>query len=199
VRSYEVWRVEPFEDGGFFRRSCLFRAFAKDNYLAGTVLPSGGSYGLFAFSEAGLQYLNERQDLLEELFRRDSRPLEEFSPNALARLFVESVGLKDWNSHDVLDSPEGLREYRGGPAAFGGGYHLDTDEWARVGTRFVSPMLSGDSRAGWTLEFCTVYGAMHEKHELLRHCVGFTTDFRVQHTSTNLSKRIFKQVPMVRY
>jgi hypothetical protein len=167
--------------------------------LAGTVLPSGGSYGLFVLGEPGLQYLNGRHDLLEDLFRRDFRPLDEGSPNALARLLVESIGLDGWNSHAVLDSPEGLRGYNGGPAVFGGGYHLDTDEWARVASSLVSPSVSGDSRTGWTLEFCTVYGAMHDKNHLVHHRFGFTTDFRIQHVSTSLSERIFKQVPMVKY
>jgi hypothetical protein len=198
-RSYDVWRVELCEDGGFFRRSCLFRVFANDNYLAGTVLPSGGSYGLFALGEAGLQYLNHRHDLLEDVFRRESRPLQEGSPNALARMLVESVGLNGWNSHDVIDSLEGLRGYRGGPEAFGGGYHLDMDEWAHVAGSLVSPSVSGDGRSGWTLECCTVYGAMHCKNDLIRHRFAFTTDFRIQHDSTSLSGRIFKRVPMVTY
>ena len=198
-RSYEVWRVEPFDDGGFFRRSCVFRVFARDKLLAGTVLPSGGSYGLFALGEAGLQVLNDRAELLEDLFRRESRPLEDGSPNALARLLVESVGLKGWNSHAVIDSPEGVRGYGGGPEAFGGGYHLDLDEWARVAGSFVSPSLTGNSRSGWMLEFCTVYGAMHCKNDLMYHRFGFTSDFRIQHESTCLSSRIFKQVPMVMY
>jgi hypothetical protein len=50
--KYDVSKVEPFEDAGFFRASCVFWVFARDHLLEGAVLPYGGTYGLFSLSAA---------------------------------------------------------------------------------------------------------------------------------------------------
>ncbi len=198
-RSYDVGRLEPFEDGGFFRASCLFWAFAADDLLEGTVLPSGGTCGLFALGGGGLRYLHHHPEHLQRLLGEEARPLEQCPPLVLARLTVEALARRGNMSHDVLESARYLAEYQGELGGFGGEYRLDPKAWERVKDRIDAPTLAGDGRTGWELRFTTLSGWMHEKQRLVAHRVRFDAAYRVEHQMTLLSKRVFSALPALRY
>lgn len=195
-RTFEVNQIVPFEDGEFFRRTCVFTVWVRDHLLEGAILPCGGTFGLFSLSQKGLRYLNRRQDNVEELLREEGRALNECAPTVLASFVAEALGRECNSSHDVLASPEYLAKY---PSDFAHDYELDAQEWARVQTRIAAPMLTGDGGTGWQLEFCTVFGWMHEKQTLIRHRYGFAPDFRIVHEKEVLSRRIFKRTPQILY
>jgi len=198
-RTYEVCRITPFEDGGFFRRSCVFEVFARDHLLEGTVLPSGGTFGLFSLDADGLHYLNHRREDVEKLLRGEERALNECAATVLASLVVEALGRERNHSHALLESPDQLANFKGELQEFGGGYKVNVREFDRVRARIVGPSLSGDTGSGWLLEFCTVFGWMHEKQKLIRHRCRFAPDFRIECDKDVLSNKIFKRTPGVRY
>ena len=195
----EVHRVDPFEDAGFFRESSVFWVFADEHLLEGAVLPSGGSFGLFALGPSGLLYLNHRRDNVQRLLLEEGRPLDECDPIALASLVAEALGREGNSSHDVIKSLSHLIEYQGGFAKFAGGYEVNDRERERVGASVVPPTITGSSESGWQLEFCSVFGWMHDKRTLVHHRFLFALDFRIEQRKQVLSRRIFKRVPAVRY
>jgi hypothetical protein len=197
--TYEVHGIVLFEDGRFFRRSCLFDLHARDRLLECAVLPSGGTCGLFSLDDDGLRYFNHRQDNLEELLRREGRPLDACAPMVLARLVAEALGREGNASHDVLASAQQLAKYDGGLNAFGGAYEIDLREWERVQPSVAAPALASDRGSGWRLEFCSVFGWMHEKQRLIRHRVRFAPDYRIEHEQEALSRKIFDRTPSLRY
>ncbi len=198
-RTFEVTRIVPFDDGGFLQRSCVFQVFARDHLLEGTVLPSGGSFGSFSLGEAGLRYLSRQQANVEAMLREEGRALDECAPTVLASLVAEVLGRERNRSHDVLPSAEHLATYEGASASFGGGYAVHAREFERVRKRIAAPVLTGHRGAGWSLEFCTVFGWMHDKQGLIHHRYRFSPEFRIAHETEVLSRRIFERTPSVRY
>lgn len=196
--SYEVSRIEPFPDGGFFRASCVFWVFARDRILDAPVLPSGGSFGLFALGAGGFRCLSQQRRHFERLLREEGRPLEECDSLVLASLLAKALLRQGSISHDVLESAD-LSEYRGGLGRFGGGYQLDVREWERVRARVIAPAISGDAGTGWRLDFCSVVGWMHQKQTLVRHLFRFRPDFRMSAWKRVLSRRIFERTPSIMY
>jgi hypothetical protein len=200
ARTLEVSQVVPLEDHGFFRRTCVFHVFARGVRLEAAVVPSRQTtFGLFSLSPTGLRYLQHRQDNVEELLREEGRALDECAPTVLASLVADAFGRDLNSSHDVLASSEFLMRYQRERGTSGGGYELNPREWDRVHTRVTAPLLMGDSGSGWRLRFCTVFGWMHDKQQLIHHDYGFAADFRIQHREEVLSRRIFKRTPHARY
>ena len=190
-------RIEPIDDGGFFRSACVFQMTVRDAFLEGAWLPLGLTYGLFALGAGGLCYLQHERDNLERLLRDEGRSLDRFAPAALAALLAEALGRSKNASHDVLASPLHLREY--GVGCFGGDYRLNPREWDRAAPQLTAPRLCGDAEAGWQLEFCSVFGWMHDKQTLFRHRYRFSPDYRIESSQQILSRKIFARVPLVRY
>jgi len=199
-QTFEVRRIELFQDGGFFRRSCVFWVYAKGLLLEGSVLPAGGSFGVFSLGPDGaLRSLNRRQDEVEALLQGEGRPLDECAPGVLASLIAEALGRQRNDSHAVLESAEHLARYDGGMRGAGGGYEVDARELERARPSISAPAISGNAGTGWWLEFCTVFGWMHEKRTLLRHRCRFSPDFRLHLEQEVLSRAIFSQTPGVIY
>lgn len=198
-RRYDVRRVEPFEDGGFFRTTCVFWVFVKDTFLEGAVLPSGGTYGLFFLGAGGLRYLNHEREDLERSLREEARPLHECDALVLARLLVETLGREKNQAHAVLESAHHLAHYPGDLGGFGGKYALDPSEWKKVKDKVSGPTLSGTSATGWELRFHSLFGWMHDKQTLLEHRIRLSTDYRIERQETVLSRRLFENVPQLTY
>jgi DNA-binding transcriptional ArsR family regulator len=197
-RTYEVRKVAPFPDAGFFRTSCVFRVSVRDRFLEAPILPSGGSFGLFAFGSSGLRYLSHQRQQIERLLREEKRFLDECDPQVLASLLAEALLTQRSISHHALESSN-LPEYNGGIGRFSGLYQVDAREWDRVRNRVASPALSGDAGNGWRLQFCSVVGWMHQKQMLVSHLFRFRPDFRIQHRKQVLSGRIFARMPSLMY
>lgn len=194
-----VTRVVSFEDDGLFRQSRVVRVFVSSCDLEGLMLPSGGSFGLFAVGGAELRYLNRRPTEVEALLREEGWPLDAAAPEVLAELFAEAL-LQDGNTtDDVLRSAEALAAYDGGQSpSVGGRYEVDAAEWRRVLPDFTPPSI--DRRgAGWIVDFCTLHGSMHDKGVLRRHAFHVDADRHIRIESRNLSPKIFQRSPMVLY
>ncbi len=78
-------------------------------------------------------------------------------------------------------------------------YAVDAREWDRVQARIAVPVLIGDRASGWLLEFCSVFGWMHDKQGLIHHRCRFSPEFCIAHETEVLSRRIFERTPSVRY
>jgi hypothetical protein len=197
--TYDVCSIELFEDRGFFHRSCVFQIFANDRVLEGSVVPGGGTFGLFSLGQDGLRYLNHRKDNLEELLRQEGRALNECAPTVLASLVAEALGRERNSSHAVLESLEHLATYQGDPPRPDVGYDIDVRELNRVQSVVADPKLSGDVGSGWQLEFCSLFGWMHVKQALVRHHYRFAPGFQIEHQAEVLSRKIFKRTPDIMY
>ena len=195
AERYEVTEIQLFDDEGCFRRSCFFFVCVGGYFLEAPILSNGGTFGLFALLDDGPRYLNHRQEELEHVLRVESRPLSEYPPTVLASLVVEAIGRDGSESHDVLTSAEHLASYRSQV----GGYEISRGEWERVNESVTGPTITGDITRGWLLEFCSLFGWMHEKQYLIRHRCRFGPDFRITRDEQILSQKIFKQTPGVRY
>jgi hypothetical protein len=196
--DHEVTKVAPFEDGRYFRHARLLEVFVRGNILEGHVLPSGGSFGLFAVKQAGIRYLNRRPSDVEAVLRAEERNLDEYPPLPLARLFAEALLRRGNESDDVLPSHDALTSYDGGLNGFGGRYEVDSAEWNRVKNEFVRPTVSA-GRSGWEIEFCSLRGWMHDKQNLIHYRFHSDVDCRLKTDSRVLSRKVFKAVPMLRY
>ena len=197
--TYQVSSIGKFEDDGFFRRTCIFYVRIRDGFLEVRVLPGASSLGLFSLDDEGFRYLNHRKDYIEDLLRKEARP-NECPPKVLASLLTEALGSKRCLSHDVLESPDYLINYqRPGKVDPDDCYEINSQEWERVQPYVISPELSGDSESGWILEFCSIFGWMHEKQKLIRHRYRISPDFRIKCEEGILSQKIFKSTPHIRY
>jgi hypothetical protein len=198
-RTYEIARLERFADGGFFTKSRVYWCYTPDHLLEGTILPSGGTFGLFAVGPAGVRYLNHRQEEIEALLREEARPIDQCPPLALGSLIVEALGRRGNDSHDVIEQPDELPNYKGGPAGIGGGYEIEPRELEQARAQLVAPTLSGNATEGWKLELCSVFGWMHDKHTLVRHLIRIAPDLSIDYEEKVLSRKIFQATPRVRY
>lgn len=198
-RTYDVSKVEPFDDGGWLRASCVFFVFTRDGLLEGRVLPSGGSFGLFALGPGGLQYLNRQPERLAELLRHEDLSLETCSPMVLAELVSEALGRDGNEAHAVLSSQEHLERYDGGLDVVRDQYQLNPTEWERVRHLVHAPAITGTKATGWQLEFCSLFGWMHLKENLVRHRFRLSGEYHIVQEQQILSRRIFKAVPGIRY
>lgn len=194
--TYEVSTIELLEDEGFFRNCCVFWVTARERILEGSLMPLGGTYGLFALGASGLSYLHHRKENLESLFREEGRSLEECPPLVLASLLAEALGRKCNSSHDVLRSAEHLAKYNEGTLE---ACKVNSRELERVRPSLMPPMVVGNAKTGWKVEFVSVFGWMHEKQTLMHHRYRFDPDFRIEQEHQILSRKIFKSVPGIMY
>jgi hypothetical protein len=196
--DHEVSRVVPFDDGGFFRQASIFEAFVRGNVLEGHVLPSGGSFGLFAIDAAGLRYLSRRRADVEAVLRAEGRSPGDCSPFVLARLLAESLLRRGNESDEVLKSRNALSNYDGGINGFGGRYEINAVEWDRIQDRVTAPAVVPDG-PGWEVNFTTLHGWMHLKETLMQHRFRIGPEGAISVASQSLSRKIFKSVPSLRY
>lgn len=194
--SYEVSTIELLEDAGFFRACCVFQVTAFERILEGSLIPFGGTFGLFALGAGGFSYLHHRKENLEAVFREEGRPLEEFAPVVLASLLAEALGRKCNSSHDVLRSAEHLVKYNEGTLE---ACKVNPRELERFRSSLVPPTVVGNAKTGWKVEFVSVFGWMHLKQKLIRHRYRFDPDFRIEYEHQILSRKIFKSVPTIMY
>ncbi|MCA9634647.1 MAG: FHA domain-containing protein [Myxococcales bacterium] len=145
-----VTRLELFQDGGFFRRACLFAVTARDPWrLPLVLLPGGGSCGLFALGPEGVEAVTRAPTTLARLLVGEDRSLAEYPLDGLCELLLsafERVG-------DIV-------ERLAGPAALDletlrlpGTWTLDEAERDRLAPELRAPSLSGEWGVGWRIEF----------------------------------------------
>lgn len=201
-RPWRIYKVRPMDDGGFFRGWRIAEVFVFGApRLEGTMLPSGGSFGLFARTTAGRApralYLSRRRRHLEEVLRDEGRPLTEARPAALAAIVMEALGRRGNDSHTVVASTEQVAGF--GYLYGADGFVADRAELRRCGPDIEAPRITEDA-GGWTLTCCTVFGWMHDKRRLLRHEVRVRRDdWTLALRSRVLSPAIFRAVPGLRY
>jgi hypothetical protein len=204
--AYAVRRIEAFDDKGFFVRSCVFEVTAAPGLLEGHHLPHGGSFGLFALTSPGLSamaprdfsYLTRHPEAVEELLRREARPIDQADALMLATLMSETLDRRGNSSGIVLQSADDLVRFRQG-THLEQHYELDAREWERVRARVEPPviMLEGPSR--WRLEYCSVFGWMDDKDRLSRHRVTIDAEYHIEIGAAVLSKKVFRRTPALRY
>lgn len=208
-RTFEATAVLPFDDGGFFQRSCVFRLMARDRVFERPTLPGGGSFGLCALGPEGLRCLEHHQDDVEALLRGVDAEVQRCEPRILASLLLEALESGPHAGHGVLESADHLLHYGRDQSWARHGYRVSASEWDRVRARVVSPTLVPDATATWRLECCSVLGWMHDKRTLVWHRYRFSprqvepyrtaSSFRIEHEQQVLSRRIFDRVPDLRY
>lgn len=197
--AYAIRRIIPFDDGGFFSRTSVFEIYASSDLLEGHVLPSGGTFGLFAVGDAGFLYLNRNSKAIESLLHEEGRPLNEGNPRALARLFSEALLREGNRSADVVSSVEDIASYGGVGEHLAGQYEVNASELDRIRPTVRAPSIVDDGPSGWRLEYCAVYGWMHDKTTLTRQQFNVDREFRLKRETNILSRRIFSRTPQVRY
>jgi hypothetical protein len=200
ARRHEVYRIEPFPDRGFFVHSRIVRLFATAGLLEGTLLPSGGSFGLFSISPGGpdgFRYLQRRPAHLSAVLAYEARPLTNDHAEMLASLLAEALGRRRNHGHDVLRTPDHLLDYGNEPGRRN--YEVDPDELRRVQPALIAPTVRDAADGGWTLAYCTLYGWMHDVGTLIRHEHRITADYRITSEHRTLSRRIFRSMPVIRY
>lgn len=168
--------------------------------LEGTILPSGGSFGLFSISPGGpdgFRYLQRRPAHLSAVLAYEARPLTGDHAEVLASLLAEALGRRGNDGHHVLRTPEHLLEYGNEPGRRR--YEVDPDELRRVQPALIAPTVRDTAEGGWTLAYCTLYGWMHEVGTLVRHEHRITADYCITSEQRTLSRRIFRSMPTVMY
>jgi len=173
-------------------------ACAAGVYLEQTVVPGRTRLGLFAFGPGGYRYLSRRRSEVEALLDADARPIDDYSPSLLAQFFLDTLANLGPYTHALIVSPAQISA----GAAFQGfdPRGLDRHEWERCKHLVTAPTCSGDEHRGWTLEFFTLYGWMHDKRTLCRlryriRCApgGYRrrpTGFRIEERVETLSERL---------
>lgn len=195
--SRRVTRVAPFADGGFFRTCRVFEVTVEGHWLEGVILPGGGTFGLFALCPGGLRYLQGRPEELSALLWEEGRPLHEADASSLAALHAEALLRRKNDAHEVLRDPDALprHRYQGHP------YTLDEAQWEAARPALCAPAVEPEEQApgGWRLRYCSLFGWMHDKRQLLRHEVRVSADYHIQAQSRLLSRAVFSAVPDLRY
>jgi|GEM_PF-2891993 len=199
ARTVGVYDVQLYPVGPF-SESCLFWAWATGVSLEQTVVPGRTRLGLFAFGPGGYRYLSRRRSEVEALLDADARPIDDYSPTLLAQFFLDTLANLGPYTHALIVSPAQISA----GAAFQGfdPRGLDRHEWERCKHLVTAPTCTGDEHRGWTLEFFTLYGWMHDKRTLCRlryriRCApgGYRrrpTGFRIEERVETLSERLLR-------
>ncbi len=132
------------------------------------------------------------------LLARERRPLHEGDPADLARLFCLVLLEKpDATCHAMVQSGDELRCFRRGEME---GYVVDDAALRGVEDQILPASVRGNATEGWTLEFTTVCGWMHDMKELGIETYAISPEFVVTPSPRRiLHRRIFRDVPHVMY
>ena len=183
---------------GFFQRQCVFDVHAGHDVLPFPCLP-GGSFGVFSTDGSTLHLLSPSSASLEGVLRREGRPLDQADALAMAR-FASVFYSRGSSWHAVLEDAEHLLRFGEDDPWAGGGYELRPHVWDAVRDRLSPPVISRDAGGGWTLEFVTLYGWMHECQELGRERLHLSPTFDVRREPREvLSQTTFARTPMILY
>lgn len=207
ARTVDIYDIQAYQEDPF-RQSCLFWAWATGVQLEQTILPGRTRLGLFAYGPGGYHYLSRRRATLEQILDNEGRPLDDFDPSLIAKVFLDVLANQGPYTHALIRSHLTLdtlskagfdpREYR-----------LDEQEWKRWNHLITAPYCVGDEQHGWSLELFTFYGWMHDKRTLCRiryriHCKPGSyrerpTNFRIAEQIEPLSSKIFRDIPILGY
>ncbi len=195
----EPTELRPFDDAEFFRQHRITSVHVRGpGRLERQVLPSGGSFGLFAIGRDHFHYLTRRRRNVEALLRQEARPLDDAKPLPLATFLVEALGPRSNSRHDIVGSAQELSDYQ--PlAGVGERYEVDPRELRSVGEDILPPKIEARND-GWLVSFCSVYGWMDRKNTLLhtQYSIGRAT-YSISADSRVLSRKIFRRTPQLRY
>jgi hypothetical protein len=211
-RPWEVFKLRRMDDGGFFRRWQIAMVFVfGEPRLEGAMLPSRGSFGVFALATSGgprgpdggvaavsrALYLSRRRRHFAEVLRSEGRSLAEASPSLLAAIVMEALGRRGDAGHVVVEAAGQIKGF--GYHYGADGYEADMRELRRCAAS-VEPARIAEDDGGWSLTCCTVYGPEHDKRALLRHEVRVRRgDGAITLRSHALSRAIFRRVPDLVY
>lgn len=181
----------------FIRRQLLFTVLGEMGLFPYRALPSR-SWGIFAADGGELFLLEPEPSSLSALLAREGRPLDEGDPTDLAQLFcLILLSGAHSSGHDVVQSPNHLRAYTWNGLE---GYRVNEASLQSVANQIVPPSIRGTVHEGWTLEFATVAGWMHETNELGIERFAIAPDFNVSRSARRiLHNRIFSETPHIMY
>jgi hypothetical protein len=189
-----VLDVERVDDAGFFQTHVVLRVRVEGSFLEWHPLPSLSSIGLFAWDGMRLRYLNRKHpENFELVLRAEGRPLHEAEPYALAAIVTEALLAVGNDRHVVLRTPDDIE------TALWVTYELNAAEFGRISQLIRPPVLAADSGAGWSLQFWSLHGWMHEKRTLSWHEYTFSPTYSIAHRQRTVSTSVFSTIVGVIY
>lgn len=195
---YEISGVEPM-DFDFFVEHRVFSVSGERELLPFSALPSG-SWGLFSIGPEGIERLGPRDGSLTRLLRAEGRPLHEGDSLGLVRLICRLELSENVSDHTIVRGEDHLRHF--GPASEPWlGYEVDEAQLRRARARLrplsIEPLAD---EGGWSVQFTSVYGWMHEKEELGLESLLVSPDYVItRQERIVISQRIFSKTPSFMY
>jgi hypothetical protein len=182
----KVWGVRPFEFSSLLREHQVFRACSDLFILEHKMLPGGGSCGNFATDGTSILYLGDgKQKKLEDLLRREGLQFDRVEALPVAELFAALLLAHHNISYAVVTSAAEVSRR--------GCCVINEAERPKYESRIRPPRVTGDAGAGWSVEFYTLSGWMHERQALTRHLIQISPQYELASTEEVISTRVFSR------
>jgi hypothetical protein len=161
------------------------------------ILPSGGSFGMFAYGQGKVIYLNRANDNLEKLLwaERQGR-VETIDPEALARVLILCKLPKGGAHADLMKTSEDILSYEKDDPP---GYVVNKEKLARHKRSIDKPRWESRG-SSQILTFYILWGWMHDVQELSKVTASFDrSSANVSIKKEILESKIFDEVPDIIY
>lgn len=194
--EYEVCAPQHVEQT-FFVRHSIFTVLAEYGLLPFTALPTG-SWGYFASTGESIILIRPSDDSLPSLLRCEARDLCEGDPRWMGQFLCDIQFSPNCLNHVVVANADAISTFAQNVPD--GGYVLDEGEFERTRHSIPAPHICKTQAGGWRLTFASLYGWMHDVQELGVEQIEISSDYRISGRGrTKLSRRMFLEVPYIRY
>jgi hypothetical protein len=201
-RNYNsTFFVRSSKIGPFLREHRIFETCCEFRRLEYFMLPSGISCGLFVTDGKKIQYLfGDRRKVLADIFKTESIQLQKMDSMAVAE-FLSEVLLTNRNaSASILHSKDDIFKMTDAKyKKVGLDYVLNESERYKYEDQIAPPRVTGNSKAGWSIEFYTLFGWMHETQTVSHHTVNVSPNYEITDDKEVLSDRVFSKLPNILY
>ncbi len=181
---HAITKIEPYKENNYFKVFTLLWVDIFETYLDKFTLPRVGSYGLFAVKDKTCLYLcKSKPENLVELLKTENN-LFEIPPIILAKLFCDSNS-NGWEK--VIENHNDILEIVG------------HDHQIKENIKTTEATLIKNKNE-YILQFQTLKGWKFAQNSVNHYVIKIKTeDFRFEISQEEIHKRIFSNMPSLRY
>jgi len=203
-KPFEVWAYLVSQDLQIFNNYQLINITAyhsglEDPFLEHPMLPTGGSWGTFAYDGKHLIYLSQSKDNLEKILTQEKIiGNSKINPEALAKIIIMTLIDKLTRFNELIQSPQGILSYEKykGTAT---DYKVDRQKLKKLKKK-IKPPFWKDSGNKKILTFFCLSGWMHKKNTINKFTVSFDKNSSIlEIKKETLVDKIFNKIPSIMY
>jgi hypothetical protein len=127
-----------------------------------------------------------KRQSLESLSRAEGAQLDKVAPGAAAEMLSRLLLDQRNTFYTVLTSAADIPKR--------GCCEIDVTERPKYEGKIRPPGVTGGNKSGWSVEFYTLSGWMHETQELTRHVIEVSAQYEITRREEILSMHVFSKL-----